>query len=60
MTKLMVGETLARVLDELRAIRNEQRRLAENQMLINQAIRSLRDDLWEQNMSPKWWQISAE
>jgi hypothetical protein len=36
---------LTRIFDELRAIRNEQRRLAENQMLTSQAIRSLRDDL---------------
>jgi hypothetical protein len=40
-----IGETLARVLDELRAIRNEQRRLAENQMLTSRAITALRDDL---------------
>jgi hypothetical protein len=38
-------EQMARVLDELRAIRIEQRRLSENQMLTSRAINSLRDDL---------------
>jgi hypothetical protein len=40
-----VGEQLARILDELRAVRVEQRRLSENQMLTSRAITSLRDDL---------------
>jgi hypothetical protein len=45
MTLEFIGEQMARVLDELRAIRNEQRRLSENQMLSARAINSLRDDL---------------
>jgi len=33
------------IIDELRAIRNEMRRLSENQMMTSRAISGLRDDL---------------
>jgi hypothetical protein len=39
------SETLAFILTELRAMRLEQRRLAENQMMTNRTISSLREGL---------------
>jgi len=40
-----VARKLDHVLDELRAVRNEQRQLSENQVLMSKAINSLCDDL---------------
>jgi hypothetical protein len=39
------NEILVRILDELRAMRAEQRRLTENQMITTREINSLRHDL---------------
>jgi hypothetical protein len=41
----MIKSDSAMLIDELRAIRAEMRRLSENQMLTSRAITSLRDDL---------------